>query len=103
MRFVLFGEVFLMTGDKDLADARTNRKIYSGHCTSIIAKRRNMGYWRKLSDEFRSCIGQGGFTFTDHNPGHDAAKCARLFLHYNEASVGGASSSVDRPVKRCKV
>ena len=58
---------------------------------------------RKLSDEFRSCIGQEGFTFTDHTPGHDAAKCARLFLHYNEASVGGASSSVDPPVKRCKV
>ena len=103
MRFVLFGEVFLMTGDKDLADARTNRKIYSGHCTSIIAKRRNKGYWRKLSDEFRSCIGQEGFTFTDHNPGHDAAKCARLFLHYNEARVVSACTSAGPPAKKSRV
>ena len=48
---MLFGEVFLMTGDKDLADARTNRKIYSGHCTSIIANRRNKGYYRHTDEE----------------------------------------------------
>ena len=79
------------------------RSLYSGHCTSIIAKRRNKGYWRKLSDEFRSCIGQEGFTFTDHNPGHDAAKWARLFLHYNEASVVSAVSSAEYSVKKCRL
>ena len=79
------------------------RSLYSGHCTSIIAKRRNKGYWRKLSDEFRSCIGQEGFTFTDHNPGHDAAKCARLFLHYNEARVVSACTSAGPPAKKSRV
>ena len=34
MRFVLFGEVFLMTGDKDLADARTNRKKEAADVTA---------------------------------------------------------------------
>ena len=77
--------------------------LYFGHCTSIIAKRRNKGYWRKLSDEFPSCIGQEGFTFTDHNPGHDASKCARLFLYYNDASVVSDVSSAKSSVKKCRL
>ena len=76
--------------------------LFSGHCTLSIARKRH-GYRRKLSEVFRSFFGEEGFNFRDHNPGHDAAKCARLFLYYNKASVGGASSSVDHPVKRCKV
>ena len=79
------------------------RSLYSGHCTSVMAKRWNNGYWRKLSDEFRCCIGQEGFTFTDHNPGHDAAKCARLFLHYNEASVVSTLCSGESPVKKSRL
>ena len=76
--------------------------LFSGHCTSSIARRR-YGYRRKLSDEFRSCVGEEGFNFRDHNPGHDAAKSARLFLHYNGARVVSASSPLDPPVKKCRV
>ena len=76
--------------------------LFSGHCTLSIARRR-YGYRRRLSDEFRSCIGEEGFNFTDHNPGHDAAKCARLFLHYNETSVVSAVSSAESSVKKCRL
>ena len=76
--------------------------LFSGHCTSSIARRR-YGYRRRLSDEFRSCIGEEGFNFTDHNPGHDAAKCARLFLHYNEARVVSACTSAGPPAKKSRV
>ena len=67
------------------------KALYSGHCTSKLAKNRNNGYFRKLLDEFRNCIGQEGFDFTDHNPGHDAGKSARLFLHCHGAGVVSVS------------
>ena len=61
--------------------------LYTGQCTSVLAKWRNFGYFRKLSDEFRKCIGEEPFAFIEHHAGHDAAKSARLFLHYHGASV----------------
>ena len=54
--------------------------LYSGHCTSIMAKIRNNGFNRRLSDEFRSFVGQESVALRRHNPGHDAAMSARLFL-----------------------
>ena len=78
------------------------QSLFSGHCTLSIARKRH-GYRRKLSEVFRSCFGEEGFNFRDHNPGHDAAKCARLFLHYNEASVVSAVSSVEFSVKKCRL
>ena len=80
--------------------------LYNGHCTSVLAKKRNNGYWRKLSEEFRDCFGQDACTFEDHNPGHDAAKSARLFLHYNGADITTVSTAADHlqepPHKKAK-
>ena len=85
----------------DAPDAKLLKSLYSGHCTSILAKNRNNGYFRKLSNEFSKCVRQGGFVFIDHNPGHDAAKSARVFLHYHGASM--VSCSADPVSKKARV
>ena len=63
------------------------RSLYNGHCTSILAKTRNNGYYRRLSDEFQRCFGEPTIALRQHDPGPDSYKCARLFLYYNEASL----------------
>ena len=63
------------------------RSLYMGHCTSILAKHRNNGYYRRLSDEFQRCFGESTIVDRLHDPGDDSYKCARLFLYYNEAFV----------------
>ena len=72
--------------------------LYSGHDTSIIAQKRNYTYIRQLAIESRNHYCQEG-----NNLGYDAAECARLFLHYNEAIMVSASSSAEPPVKKSRV
>ena len=63
------------------------RSLYTGHCTSILAKYRNNGYYRRLSDEFQYYFGESTITDRQHDPGWDAYKCGRLLLHYNQAAL----------------
>ena len=85
----------------DTSDAKLLKSLYSNHCTSILAESRNNDYFRKLSDEFSKCVRQGGFAFIDHYSGHDAAKSARVFLHYHGASM--VSCSAEPVSKKGKV
>ena len=63
------------------------RSLYTGHCTSILAKYRNNGHYRRLSDEFQYYFGESTITDRQHDPGWDAYKCGRLLLHYNQAAL----------------
>ena len=66
--------------------------LYNGQCTSLLAKKRNNGYFRKLSDEFRACFGdEVAALWRDHDAGHDAAKSARVYLHHIGAVVANAA------------
>ena len=63
------------------------RSLYMGHCTSILARWRNNGYYRRLTEEFLSCFGESSIVGPLHDPGVDSYKSALLFLHYNEACI----------------
>ena len=59
--------------------------LYKAHCTLIFGKQHIYGYYRKLSDEFRSCFPTESRPQRMHDAGEDAYKCGRLLLHYNGA------------------
>ena len=63
------------------------RCLYTGHCTSILTKYRNNGYYRRLSDEFQHYFPESTITDRQHDSGWDAYKCGRLLLHYNRAAT----------------
>ena len=48
------------------------RSLYRAHCTLILGKQHNNGYYRKLSDEFRSCFPTEIRLQSIHDPGVDA-------------------------------
>ena len=79
------------------------RSLYAGHCTLILGKQRNNGYYKKLTDEFLSCFPSESRSHTIHDPGEDAYMCARLLLHYHEAVLVKSSDreiaefSIKRP------
>ena len=62
------------------------RSLYEGHCTLRLGKQRN-GFFRTLTEEFSLCCRDEAHLDKRHDAGQDAYKCARLFLHYNEACV----------------
>ena len=43
-----------------------------------------------LTDEYRRCFGLSTSVRKAHDPGQDAYKCGRLFLHYNDAAFSKA-------------
>ena len=61
------------------------RSLYRAHCSLILGKEHNHGYYRKLSDEFRSCFPSEIRLQSIHDPGEDAYRCGRLLLHYRKA------------------
>ena len=63
------------------------RCVYEGHCTLVLAKRGNDGYFRGLTDEYQRIFGPSLETGHAHEPGQDAYKSARLFLHFNQATL----------------
>ena len=63
------------------------RCLYEGHCTLDLAKRGNDGYFRGLTDEYQRVFAPSSETGDAHEPGQDAYKCARLFLHFNQATL----------------
>ena len=71
------------------------QSLYLGHCTSMLANKRN-GYYCRLTDEYQRCFGAMATVDIVHDPGQDAYKCACLFLHYTEAVVAASS---DRTVR----
>ena len=62
------------------------RSLYQGHCTLRLGKQRN-GFFRTLTQEFSSCCRDEAHLDKRHDAAQDAYKCARLFLHYNQAFV----------------
>ena len=60
--------------------------LYLGHCTMALFTERNQVY-RSLTDAYQRCFGELTAADVAHAPGQDAYKCARLFLHYNQAFV----------------
>ena len=44
-------------------------------------------FFRTLTEEFSLCCRDEAHLDKRHDAGQDAYKCARLFLHYNEACV----------------
>ena len=80
------------------------RSLYTGHCTSMLARWRNNGYYRRLADEFQCCFGESTIVGRQHDPGVDSYKCALLFLHYNEACIASTTDcEVEmRQTKRAK-
>ena len=75
--------------------------LHSGHCTNRIAKLRNNGLFRSRHDEFRECFGREDCGLREHDPGHNAAKCARLYLYYNEALVLGSTEHTSKKQRLC--
>ena len=55
--------------------------LYLGHCTLMLAHKRN-GHYCRLADEYQRCFGDLATADIAHDPGQEAYKCACLFLHY---------------------
>ena len=81
------------------------RSLYKGHCTLILGKQRNNGYYKKLTDELRSCFPIEFRAQSIHDPGEDAYKCARLLLHYHEAFLVKSSDReiAESSIKRARI
>ena len=80
------------------------RSLYEGHCTLRLGNHRN-GFFRTLAEEFSLCCRDEAHLDKRHDAGQDAYKCARLFLHYNEAFVLTTSDTEvqTRGTKKAKV
>ena len=96
----LFGSPTLSEDDARLL----LQSLYLAHCTSILANKRN-GYFCRLTDEYYQCFGELETVDVAHDPGQDAYKCGRLFLHYNNAAVVSISDAhaETRGTKKAKV
>ena len=80
------------------------RSLYQGHCTLRLGKQRN-GFFRTLTEEFSLCCRDEAHLDKRHDAAQDAYKCARLFLHYNEAFVAipKDDKAETRDTKKAKV
>ena len=65
--------------------------LHTGHCTSLLAKKRN-GNYSRLADEYQRIFAPSTSTPNAHDPGTDAYQCGRLFLHFNHAKVATSTS-----------